>query len=583
MFKKRENLNASINSLKIKAKGMSLLIVEDDPLIAMEYANFFGNLFDKIEQESNGLDGLNAALDKHYDLIVTDVCMPGMDGINMIKEIKKTYPNQPTLLLSAHQDSDLLYKSVQVGVDGYLFKPIDIQQIIETLDKILTNIIMDRENKLYKENLEDLVVQKSKEVIETYTIDNITKAYSLAKLQQDIAESNENSLIVCKIKNFKTINDFYGYETGNKVLKQTAELLKTIISENTSIESNDLYRISGAHFAILSSLNANELAVQINKVIEKFESIELNISEQHMYLEMIAGIVCHTDEISISKADSALRMAEKNNKTVIYEKDEKQIIEHSLRLQCHDNIKRALNEDRFVPYYHPIIDNETNTIKKYEALARMIMPDGTVVYPNCFLPVSKQAKTYNMITLAIIKQALDDFRDSECCVSLNLSVDDIQDNIARNFIFDQIANFPDPSRLVFELLESENIESYNKIKEFFSKLKELGCKVAIDDFGSGYANFEYIAKLNIDYIKIDGSLISGVGEELASLTIVEMLSEFASKMEIKTIAEYVSSDSIRNIVNSIGINESQGFLFGQPIPYNDSMKYIQTNSYSNVI
>ena len=119
------------------------------------------------------------------------------------------------------------------------------------------------------------------------------------------------------------------------------------------------------------------------------------------------------------------------------------------------------------------------------------------------------------------------------------------------------------------------------MKKFFTKLKELGCKIAIDDFGSGYANFEHIAKLNVDYIKIDGSLILGIENEFLSLTIVEMLSTFALKMGIKTIAEYVSSDLISNIVNSIGVNESQGFLFGEPIPYNDSMKYIQSSTLYN--
>ena len=102
----------------------------------------------------------------------------------------------------------------------------------------------------------------------------------------------------------------------------------------------------------------------------------------------------------------------------------------------------------------------------------------------------------------------------------------------------------------------------------------LGCKIAIDDFGSGYANFEHIAKLNVDYIKIDGSLILEIEKDILHTTIVEMLANFANKMNIKTIAEYVSSDSIHKIVKSFGINESQGFLFGKPMPYNDSMKYI---------
>ena len=102
-------------------------------------------------------------------------------------------------------------------------------------------------------------------------------------------------------------------------------------------------------------------------------------------------------------------------------------------------------------------------------------------------------------------------------------------------------------------------------------MKTYGCKIAIDDFGSGYSNFEHLIQLNVDYIKIDGSLISNIDTNKASQTIVEMLAQFASKMQIKTIAEFVSTDSIKDVVETIGINESQGYLYSQPIPFHHSM------------
>ncbi|DAB39486.1 MAG TPA: hypothetical protein CFH83_00470 [Sulfuricurvum kujiense] len=104
-------------------------------------------------------------------------------------------------------------------------------------------------------------------------------------------------------------------------------------------------------------------------------------------------------------------------------------------------------------------------------------------------------------------------------------------------------------------------------------MKHYGCKVAIDDFGSGYSNFEHLAKLNIDYIKIDGSLILGIEDTLISQVIVEMLSDFARKMGIKTIAEFVSKESISAKVNAMGIDESQGFLYGQAIPHSMRMNH----------
>ncbi len=581
MFINGKNSAESIKLLKAKAKDLTILLVDDDPLIRKEYMNFFGRIFDNIDNRNNGKEGLEATLNKQYDLIISDVQMPVMNGLEMIDEIKQRNPDQSTLLISASHDSDILHSSVKLGVDGYIFKPIQIKPALEVLDKIVSKILMEKENRMYKQHLEELVIEKSRQAIETYTVDGISKLYSLAKLQQDIIEPNNNSLAVIKIKNFKVMNDFYGYDIGNNILKQTAELLNKIVLKNEFIANSILYRLSGAHFAILSPLDGEHLEQYIEKIIHEIESTEVDVNNQLMYLEMNAGIVSRKDEITLAHADSALRTAEKYGKIVIYKRDENLVKLHASQLQCNDMIKRALIENRFVPFYHPIVDNKTNQIKKYEALARLIMIDGEVIFPSCFLPVSKQTKAYNMISVAIIGKALEDFHDSECSVSLNISMDDINHIPTREFIFEQITLFPEPSRLVFELLESENIESYNEVKEFFSKLKQLGCKIAIDDFGSGYANFEHIAKLNVDYIKIDGSLILGIENEFLSLTIVEMLSTFAVKMGIKTIAEYVSNDSISNIVNSIGVNESQGFLFGEPVPYNDSMKYIQSSKLYN--
>ncbi len=577
MFINGESSAESIKLLRAKSKDLKILLVDDDPLIRKEYMNFFGRIFGNIDNRNNGKEGLEATLNKQYDLIISDVQMPVMNGLEMIDEIKQRNPDQSTLLISASHDSDILHSSVKLGVDGYIFKPIQIKPALEVLDKIVSKILMEKENRMYKQKLEELVIEKSRQAIETYTVDGISKLYSLAKLQQDIVEPNNNSLAVIKIKNFKVMNDFYGYDVGNSILRQTADLLNKIVIKNEFIANSILYRLSGAHFAILSPLDGEHLEQYIEKIIHEIESTEVDVNNQLMYLEMNAGIVSRKDEITLAHADSALRTAEKYGKIVIYKRNERLVKLHASQLQCNDMIKRALIEDRFVPFYHPIIDNKTNQIKKYEALARLIMLDGEVVFPSCFLPVSMQTKTYNMISVAIIRKALEDFRDSECSVSLNISMDDINHKPTREFIFEQITMFPEPSRLVFELLESDNIESYNEVKEFFLKLKQLGCKIAIDDFGSGYANFEHIAKLNVDYIKIDGSLILGIENELLSLTIVEMLSTFAVKMGIKTIAEYVSNDSISNIVNSIGVNESQGFLFGEPVPYNDSMKYIQSS------
>ena len=565
-----------LKELREDSYGLRVLLVEDDDLIRNEYKNFFGRIFQNIDVRENGQEGLDAYLQNSYDIIITDVQMPVLNGLEMLERIKEHNPKQHCLLISAHQEAEYLQQAVRIGVDGYLFKPMNVECSVQAIHKIISQILMERENTEFKNSLVELVEKKSKDLLKSYLQDSVSKLYSLAKLQEDLQTNKHSSLAIFKIKNFKSLNDFHGYEVGDKLLEQTANIMKKVLHfEVGEDESYALYRISGAHFALLAPENEKMLLFIAKKIILTYETTEIDVNNNPMYMEMNGAIVCHKDGVTLSKADTVLRQAEQSGKIVVYKKDEAQEKEHQSRLLCNDSIKRALQDDRFVPFYQPIVCNETNTIYKYEALARLILPDGEIITPNCFLPVSKKTKTYNMITRSIIKKALKDFAHSECCVSVNISIDDIKHEPTADYILKEVCLFPDPSRIVFELLESENIDSYTKVKTFFNKVKKIGCKVAIDDFGSGYSNFEHIAKLNVDYIKIDGSLISGIHHDKNSYRIVEMLSGFTKQMGIKTIAEYVSSSDIKDVVNALEISESQGYLFGKPVAYDDLMLSIK--------
>ena len=117
------------------------------------------------------------------------------------------------------------------------------------------------------------------------------------------------------------------------------------------------------------------------------------------------------------------------------------------------------------------------------------------------------------------------------------------------------------SRIVLEITETEEMKDIVAVKSFLSEMQSLGCKVAIDDFGSGYSNFKYLMEIHANYLKIDGSLISGLPHDKSSLEIVKAITTFAREMGIKTIAEYVSSKEIYDCVTELGIDYSQGFYF----------------------
>ena len=573
-----------MESLKEYGKDMKILYVEDNLQVQSQYKSFLSKIFQQVDTASDGHEGLNMASNTRYDIVISDIQLPLLDGLSMIEQIKSCYPDQATLLISAHKDVNYLHHSIELGIDGYIYKPIDQIKTIKTLHKIATRIKIQNEVYEHTKKIEELLEIKKNEIQNIHHTDNITGLSTLEKLEQDIRLNPAYSLALLKIKNFKHMNDLYGYLQGNLLLMATGNFLVQTISEDACLPFYTIYRLSGAHFAILSKIDIKIMEEYIHSIIIRFESSEFKIDQRPMMFAMNAGLVGGDNKLSISNADSALREAEVSGNVITYYEDISIIKKRTEMLHCEDQIKRAIKDDRFVPYYQPIIDNATQTIHKYEALARLEMrdEDNTVIFPGSFMSVAKKTKLYHNITRIIIKKALSDFSDSECMVSLNISIDDINNPGTCAFIFHEIEMFPEPKRIVFELLESEGIDSYAQALIFFNKVKEYGCRVAIDDFGSGYSNFEHLVNLNIDYIKIDGSLIQKLHQDHLSYTIVQMISAIAKKIGCISIAEFVSDDAIRALTIELGIHESQGYLYGKAVSFTDSMKQIQPASFATL-
>lgn len=150
-------------------------------------------------------------------------------------------------------------------------------------------------------------------------------------------------------------------------------------------------------------------------------------------------------------------------------------------------------------------------------------------------------------------------------ISINLTIDDILDQNIKNFIFDQLNHFSIGAKIIFEIVESESIENFDKVLSFIEDVKSYGCKIAIDDFGTGYSNFVYLMRLKADFIKIDGSLIKDICTNNNSFMVVKLITKFAKKMGIKTIAEFVENKDIYDKVTELGIDSSQGYYFSKPI------------------
>lgn len=434
----------------------------------------------------------------------------------------------------------------------------------------LLNLVQNtsKELNVINQTLENMVTQKTNELLDHYYIDELTKLPNNNKLNEVISRNETKSLSFIDISSFVNINNFYGNYIGNKLLSELSKLIAVFCYKHNYVT----YRIHADIFAITNDHHDNETfnkaMLVLQQQIHKHCFMELSLE---IYIATVIAVSHHKSHI-YENTSMTLEYA-KGQKLSFLIYDQSLNIEESIKnnLTWTSKIRNAIEKDKIVPYYQPIFNNATKETDHFEVLMRLIDEDGTVVTPQNFLGIAKKANLYKPLTRIIIEKAFNNFIDSELRFSINLSSEDILDKNMRQFIYEKLEAFPKSHHVIFEIVESEGIENYDDVKEFINVTKSYGVQIAIDDFGTGFSNFHYLFKLNVDLIKIDGSIIQQIiGEKAASL-VAETIVDFSRKMGIATVAEFVSDEDIFIRTNELGIDYSQGYYVSHPKESTDGM------------
>lgn len=409
----------------------------------------------------------------------------------------------------------------------------------------------------------------TKQLQHIYFTDELTSLPNRAKLLKDIDgqdPSEHMALAVFDMDAFKEINDFYGHLIGDYIIHAVSQRIKEfLISEDMLF-----YRLPADSFAllILHNIEQDYFKTIVLFIIDLIRDHPFIYYEENEKLEIdvavTAGISFGTTD-PLSRADIALYEAKSRHANLmIYDDSIKQGDEFRSNLHWIRMTKEALNNDLITPYFQPIVDNSTGKIVKYECLARLIGPDGKATRPEFFLEIAKRTKIYPSITKVIIKKSFQHFSRLPYEFSINLSIEDVHEHNILKYIRKMLLLYPVAERVVFEILETEEIDDYSQISAFTKQVKSLGCKVAIDDFGSGYSNFSHLVNLDFDYLKIDASLIQDIHINSEKQAVLKSIIAFVQAINKKTVAEFVESEMIFKYVKEAGVDFSQGFYFGRP-------------------
>nr|WP_321265987.1 EAL domain-containing protein [uncultured Sulfurimonas sp.] len=398
--------------------------------------------------------------------------------------------------------------------------------------------------------------------------DNLTGLKNRQALNEKLAFAHSNVLILSNIKEFSLINELYGVEVGNEVLKQVSQEFRYFASKNNFF----VYRISSDEYVLFKEDEnfqieeyidvLNELHNTINNLVIFVKSIDDSLG-----VEIYSGL-SFDHENSLEEAQMALKKAkEKSLPYLAYSKNVDTKKNSKYILEMKKTIKYALEHKNIIPFFQPITD-QNGKILKYEALVRIIDSQDdkkNIIYPDEFLSLSIKSGQYIAIAHEMIVQTLSFFRDKKEQISLNFLPNDFFNYSLMDKLIDFIKEFESPQRIVIEITEQDAIEDFERLLKVIERLRKYGVLIAIDDFGSGYANYNHIFKIKPDYIKIDGSLIKNILVDKESQILVNSIIRFAQDLKIKTIAEYVENKEIFELLKKYGVDEFQGYYFGRPL------------------
>ena len=522
------------------------------------------------EKNKSNINDINL-LNQYQEIVNKSTIVSKTDSRGII-----TYANANFCKASEYSRAELIGRNHNIvrhpDNPKELFK--DLWKTIKERKKEWNGIIKNRSKSgksYYVKSTITPVLDESENIVEYIGVRNAISSIMSDKkyLIDKIASSELSLLVLIQIEEFEILDKFYNIKTLNKLENTFGLELLTYLPNGYIFEN--IYNIGNGKFALLTGffnyLNSEQNIINylenfvkaVRKSILTLDEIEydLNIAVSYSFGKenLYEDAKCGLDEVIIKK--DLIKYA--NDSSI------KEHLEAKKNMEVMKMVKIALDNYNIVSHFQPIINNKTKEIDKYESLVRLIDEEEKVLSPYHFLEVSKKGNYYNKITSRVLENSFKMLNHISTQLSINISSIDIEKEKTRNKIFDLLSEYKnDAHRIVFELLEDEEVKDFKIIKDFIKTVKKMGVQIAIDDFGAGYSNFERLLEFEPDILKIDGSLIKNIAIDTYSRNVVETIVDFAKKQKIETIAEFVENEEIFDILNIIGVDYSQGYYFGKP-------------------
>lgn len=398
----------------------------------------------------------------------------------------------------------------------------------------------------------------------------------LSTIQKD---KSTHALFFMDLDQFKVINDTCGHIAGDELLRQIAQVLQGVVRRRDT-----LARLGGDEFGVLVEHCSLEQAQRVaNALRQGIDEFQFFWEGQSFRVGVSIGLVAVNETTPsltelMKQADTACYMAKDlgRNRIHTYQPEDVELARRLGQMHWVAGINQALEEDRFCLYAQAIVPLDDSTQRHYEMLLRMIDGEGNIIGPGTFFSAAERYGLMGKLDRWVIENALALLAENPAFlgeiefISINLSGESLSSSDFLDFIIVQLKKSGiDANKICFEITETLAISNLSAATTFISTLKKTGCYFALDDFGSGLSSFAYLKNLPVDYLKIDGMFVRNIVDDPIDRAMVKSINDIGQIMGLQTIAEYVETDEIKDVLRQIGVDYAQGFGVGEPLAFEE--------------
>jgi diguanylate cyclase (GGDEF)-like protein len=559
----------------------NVLIIDDDAQIRDLFVAILGNSC-SCSSVASAEEALTKLSEEAFDLVISDIDMEGMSGIELIPKLHSISPGTVVVMISGHQDVETAIEAMRVGAFDYITKPLDMRHVDAAFQRALDHRSLIREKEQYREQLEQLLEERTAEVDFLAYYDTITQLPNRALFEDRLAQAiamaksagQTLGVLFISLDQFKKVNDTLGHGPGDILLREFAERLKSCIAQTDTIA-----RFGSDEFALLrTQIEGPDDVIETIGSLSQVLKFGFELNGQELFATASVGISLFPldgddGQTLLKNAGAALYKAKRSG-GANYQFYTADIHDRaSRRLSLETTLRRALQNQEFLLHYQPKVSVDSLEITGVEALVRWHHPQLGLISPAEFIPLAEDTGLIIPIGQWVLKEAcLQNKRwqnqgFARIRMAVNISARQLHDRAFADTVIKALRETNlEPEYLELELTESSIMQNAELAANVLSRLKSMGIYCSIDDFGTGFSSLASLKRLPINALKIDKSFVSEAPSEPDDAALVLAIITLAHNLRLRVIAEGVETEEQLRLLHLLRCDEIQGALFSKPLP-----------------